>query len=72
MNWCRQRKAKDSEENLYTRWEQDNDLQAQPALGLFEEYLEMGKKERILIYLIFVANFTAVALPHSSPLSTTY
>ena len=45
MNWCRQRNAKDpeAEGNMYTRWEQDNDLQCQPALGLFEEYLEMGK-----------------------------
>ena len=44
MNWMRSRSAKknESEDNLYTRWEQDYDLGDQPALGLFDEYLEMG------------------------------
>ena len=46
MNWCRTRNAKNTETeegNVYTRWEQDYDLQNQPNLGLFEEYLEMGE-----------------------------
>ena len=47
MNWIRQRAAKKAEkkaaeENLYTRWEQDKDLQTLPDMGLFSEYLEMG------------------------------
>ena len=43
--WCRKRGSKKAEtdENLYMRWEQDNDLEVLPKLGLFEEYLEMGK-----------------------------
>ena len=32
----------ETEDNLYTRWEQDYDLQDQPPMGLFDEYLEMG------------------------------
>jgi hypothetical protein len=45
LNWLRSRGAikNESEENLYTRWEQDHDLQPVPAMGLFDEYLEMGK-----------------------------
>ena len=47
LNWIRQRAAKKAEkkaaeENLYTRWEQDKDLQTLPDMGLFSEYLEMG------------------------------
>ena len=47
LNWIRQRAAKKAEkkaaeQNLYTRWEQDKDLQAYPDMGLFTEYLEMG------------------------------
>ena len=46
MNWFRARssKQKQTEENLYTRWEQDYDLTPQPELGLFNEYLEMGER----------------------------
>ncbi len=45
LNWCRSKSAikNETEENLYTRWEQDNDLMDLPRLGLFEEYLEMGE-----------------------------
>ncbi len=47
LNWFRARSAKKAEqdaaeENLYTRWEQDKDLQAYPEMGLFPEFLEMG------------------------------
>ena len=44
MNWLRSRGAKknETEENLYSRWEQDYDLTPVPAMGLFDEYLEMG------------------------------
>ncbi|XP_037087144.1 anoctamin-5-like isoform X2 [Pollicipes pollicipes] len=44
MNWWRARaslnKVEDTKE-LYTRWEQDHDLQGLDTLSLFEEYLEM-------------------------------
>jgi len=42
-NWWGRRKARSNPENLYSRWEQDHDLQTFGALGLFYEYLEMGK-----------------------------
>lgn len=43
MNWWGSRKARSHPESLYSRWEQDNDLQSFGQLGLFEEYLEMGE-----------------------------
>uniref|UniRef100_A0A8D0HPQ7 Anoctamin n=1 Tax=Sphenodon punctatus TaxID=8508 RepID=A0A8D0HPQ7_SPHPU len=42
-NWWGRRKARSNPENLYSRWEQDHDLQTFGGLGLFYEYLEMGK-----------------------------
>lgn len=43
MNWWGSRKARSHPESLYSRWEQDHDLQVFGQLGLFYEYLEMGK-----------------------------
>lgn len=43
MNWWGSRKARSHPESLYSRWEQDHDLQSFGQLGLFYEYLEMGK-----------------------------
>ena len=45
MNMIRQRKSVKvkGEDEVYTRWEKDSDLSLQPPLGLFDEYLEMGK-----------------------------
>lgn len=43
MNWWGSRKARSHPESLYSRWEQDYDLQGFGQLGLFYEYLEMGK-----------------------------
>ncbi|XP_006990269.2 anoctamin-5 isoform X4 [Peromyscus maniculatus bairdii] len=40
FNWWRRRKARTHSEKLYSRWEQDNDLQVFGQLGLFYEYLE--------------------------------
>ncbi|ELU07311.1 hypothetical protein CAPTEDRAFT_153854 [Capitella teleta] len=62
MNWMRSRGAKknETEENLYTRWEQDYDLNAVPLMGLFDEYLEM-----VIQYgftTIFVAAFPLAPL----------
>ncbi len=39
-----QSKKEETEDNLYMRWEQDKDLVEMPDLGLFDEYLEMGKR----------------------------
>lgn len=38
--WCSRKARKDQ----YSRWEQDHDLQNFSQLGLFYEYLEMGKE----------------------------
>lgn len=43
MNWWGSRRARNHPESLYSRWEQDHDLQAFGQLGLFDEYLEMGQ-----------------------------
>lgn len=42
-NWWGSRKARRHPESLYSRWEQDHDLQGFGQLGLFYEYLEMGE-----------------------------
>ena len=44
-NWCRGKgqMGKETEENLYMRWEQDKNLEQLTNLALFEEYLEMGE-----------------------------
>lgn len=42
-NWWVSRNARNHPESLYSRWEQDNDLQCMGQLGLFYEYLEMGE-----------------------------
>uniref|UniRef100_A0A8D0HPR6 Anoctamin n=1 Tax=Sphenodon punctatus TaxID=8508 RepID=A0A8D0HPR6_SPHPU len=49
-NWWGRRKARSNPENLYSRWEQDHDLQTFGGLGLFYEYLEMGKLKIQLKY----------------------
>lgn len=48
MVWFKSRKAKAEEkkqDTIYTRWEQDYNLADQPKMGLFDEYLEMGKQK---------------------------
>ncbi|XP_011823709.1 PREDICTED: anoctamin-5, partial [Mandrillus leucophaeus] len=40
LNWWRRRKARTNSEKLYSRWEQDHDLESFGPLGLFYEYLE--------------------------------
>ncbi|XP_011931349.1 PREDICTED: anoctamin-5 isoform X5 [Cercocebus atys] len=42
LNWWRRRKARTNSEKLYSRWEQDHDLESFGPLGLFYEYLETG------------------------------
>ena len=43
MNWWKSRKARNHPESLYSRWEQDENLQSFGQLGLFYEYLELGE-----------------------------
>lgn len=59
-NWWVSRSARNHPESLYSRWEQDHDLQHFSQLGLFYEYLEMVIQFGFIT--LFVASFPLAPL----------
>ena len=51
---CKRCRKVEVDDNKFLRWEKDYELIPVSIHGLFFEYLELGKKERILTIIIII------------------
>jgi len=70
MNWLRLRKAAqpESEDDVpgQPQWDADYRLQAYPAMGMFEEYLEMGMSLDTHLKCMYITTFFTSSIRQES------